>query len=477
MKRRYAAEKKNYVGKLMISLILVTVIAVSSVVTVMANTVPCTVLDGDKSYEFSLLSPELTDIVDKAEDEGMPPLGPKDKVHSEKGNVVVDRALTVSVESGNVFTSVVAYEGETVEAALQNGKISYGENDLVEPALNTVIEGDMNVRISPYTPAVVTADGSTKTAVLYGGTVADALTKLNIKLNAKDQVSPALTAPLTENMKISVERVKNIQISDGGKNKKYKTLATTVEAALKDLGIQLGEEDQVSPGLKKAVKDGAKIKIDRITYEDVTETEAISYETVYEDDSSILEGEYQVQTAGQEGEKEVVYRSLYVNGVLKEQVVKSEKVTLEPVTEVILNGTKEPEYVAPPKEENTDKPSGGTDSDNNDSPSGSTFIDYNGNEVSYSNSMVGECTAYTDPGGITSLGESCQVGVVAVNPDVIPYGTRMYITSGSVVYGYAVAGDTGGAALANQILVDVYYDSESEVYNFGRRDMTVYILD
>lgn len=70
-----------------------------------------------------------------------------------------------------------------------------------------------------------------------------------------------------------------------------------------------------------------------------------------------------------------------------------------------------------------------------------------------------------------------QVGVVAVDPNIIPYGTKLYITSGNIVYGYAIAGDTGGAAMAGDILVDVFYDTYDECAAFGRRDMTVYIIE
>lgn len=78
----------------------------------------------------------------------------------------------------------------------------------------------------------------------------------------------------------------------------------------------------------------------------------------------------------------------------------------------------------------------------------------------------------------TSTGRLAQYGVVAVDPKKIPYGTKMYICSadGSVVYGYAVAGDTGGGLVRGQVLVDLYYNSINECYWFGGRQMRVYIL-
>ena len=62
---------------------------------------------------------------------------------------------------------------------------------------------------------------------------------------------------------------------------------------------------------------------------------------------------------------------------------------------------------------------------------------------------------------------------------MIPYGTKLFICSedGKTVYGYATAADTGGAMLSGRILVDLYYDTVAECYQFGVRNMRVYVLD
>ena len=92
--------------------------------------------------------------------------------------------------------------------------------------------------------------------------------------------------------------------------------------------------------------------------------------------------------------------------------------------------------------------------------------------------ITGECTAYSG-GGICSTGVPAAVGRVAVDPNEIPYGTRMYVTSadGSYVYGYCVAADTGGFIYTSDTVLDLYMNTESECISFGRRDMLIYILD
>ena len=70
-------------------------------------------------------------------------------------------------------------------------------------------------------------------------------------------------------------------------------------------------------------------------------------------------------------------------------------------------------------------------------------------------------------------------GTVAVDPDVIPYGTKLYITStdGKFVYGYAVATDTGIAVQKGEILVDLFYETYAESVINGAIQVNVYVVD
>lgn len=95
--------------------------------------------------------------------------------------------------------------------------------------------------------------------------------------------------------------------------------------------------------------------------------------------------------------------------------------------------------------------------------------------ITYAAVMSMEASAYL-PGdgngaGITATGIPATYGVVAVDPSVIPLGTRLYIPG----YGEAVAADTGGAIYGNRI--DLCMESYSEAMRFGRRSVTVYVLD
>ena len=94
--------------------------------------------------------------------------------------------------------------------------------------------------------------------------------------------------------------------------------------------------------------------------------------------------------------------------------------------------------------------------------------------VKYKRVIYGEATAYTWGGGAsgnTSIGLYPKRGIVAVDPRVIPYYTKLYIPG----YGMAIAGDTGGAIVGTRI--DLFMDSLHECYQWGRRDVEIYILE
>ena len=194
----------------------------------------------------------------------------------------------------------------------------------------------------------------------------------------------------------------------------------------------------------------------------------------------MAEGETKLLTPGMKGKKELVYQAIYVNGKLKSRELISEKVTAEPIKELILKGAGY--KTVPPKLEfegsDNSESIGNGDTSNNGQYSGptvsvnasaGTITDDKGQTVSYTKAITGTCTAYCIPGGTTSIGLEAVRGVIAVDPDIIPYGTRMYVASpdGQIVYGYGVAGDTGGACMAGDIIADLCYDTIEECSIIG----------
>lgn len=451
-----------------LSLVLVLALCVSSFAAVTANTVSANVIDGDNAYSFPMLSTDLDTILAQAESQGMPSLEALDTAERVQNTttVYVRRGVNFTVNEAGRKTQLVAYEGETVEEALLEGNILLKEADEVSPSLETVITADTSVEIVRACTVIVTADGKSQTVSLSGATVGDALKKAGVTLGKEDSVSFPVEEPLFEKMNIRVARVTKITVTADGKTKEYKVAAQSVAEALKKCGVSLGEEDRLSCKPTDKLKADMKITIQRVSKEETKVTEEIPYETVYEDTDELYDGETRVKTEGVAGEKEVCYEVLSVDGKEESKTVLEEKILKEPVTEVILRGISEEQ----------EEPDGGTE-DGTEPPEG-TFIDCDGNVVSYSRVLTGDCTAAYIPGGTTSIGMVAEYGVIAVNPDIIPYGTRLYVASpdGSVVYGYGVAGDTGGACMSGLIIADLYYNTLEECSIIGRRVMNVYVL-
>ena len=94
--------------------------------------------------------------------------------------------------------------------------------------------------------------------------------------------------------------------------------------------------------------------------------------------------------------------------------------------------------------------------------------------------LSGLGTAYTSGKGVYgATGRYLSEGYVAVDPSIIPYGTKLYIKTkdGSWDYGYAIAADTGGAMLSGRILVDQYMNSYDTCMQYGVREVDIYVLE
>lgn len=268
---------------------------------------------------------------------------------------------------------------------------------------------------------------------------------------------------------IKIIRAFEMKVVDGGEEKTISAVNGTVGEALENSGIALPEgDDKINVSLTADAEEDMVIRIDRVKYVTETKTKTIKYKTVTKKDNTLESGKTKVSVEGVNGEKKVTTTKTYVNGKLTDTKV-TEKVTKKAVDKVVLKGTKKKETAK--KTTNSDKTTVNT---------GSKTLTINGKEVSYSKVLTGSGTAYTAPrGSLTSTGRAVKVGLVAVDPRKIPYGTKLYITSadGRYTYGYAIAADTGGALRSGRVLVDLFYNTERECVNFGRRQVKVYILD
>lgn len=229
------------------------------------------------------------------------------------------------------------------------------------------------------------------------------------------------------------------------------------------------------------------------------------YEVCYFEDPTLEEGEEIILIEGVDGVVHYKTQVVYENGVEVSRNVVDETVTTEAVSQLIVKApdrtiTSQPdepdhrvpetassesaqssssaqpsESTAKPNESTAQQPDSGSTAE---SIGGGVITTSTGTTYTYTNVLTVSATAYSCEGrtGYTYSGTVARVGAIAVDPKVIPLGTKMYVVSndGQYVYGYCVAEDIGGGIKGNKI--DLYFDTFDECWQFGVRTCTVYIL-
>ena len=245
------------------------------------------------------------------------------------------------------------------------------------------------------------------------------------------------------------------------------------EGALALAGVEVSERDRVTSALQADGSVAVTVERPVTTYEELI-VDLLPYDTLRQADPDLLLGEEQVVQAGVQGA--VSARSRVVTDPDGSLSITSMGTTVsQPVDEIVAYGT-QVEPVTQSWLSVTDDVL--THIDANADGSG-TLTTASGQELAYTQVLSCKATAYTTQRQSwkkTATGTTARVGAIAVDPRVIPYGTRMFIVSadGSITYGVATAEDCGGNIKGNRI--DLFFDTYDECVSFGVRACDVYLL-
>jgi uncharacterized protein YabE (DUF348 family) len=288
----------------------------------------------------------------------------------------------------------------------------------------------------------------------YASTVEEFFKEQNITIGTADKISPDLSTTLQSGSIITYTSYCEITLIIDGVNTKVPVKKdAAVGEIIADYSKQTGIDYDYNQALKNLkVKNGAIIEI---TSEDVTkvfeEITAIPFETETVSNPELNEGVQNILIAGADGEQKTTVKVTFDGGKEVARETVATEITKEPVKQVIEIGA------------------------------ANTINGIDG-VYQFEKELTMNASAYTadfgstgkNPGdpsfGITASGRVASVGVVAVDPAVIPLGTELYIEG----YGHAVAGDTGSAIKGHKI--DLFFNTYSECIQFGRQDITVYVL-
>ena len=224
---------------------------------------------------------------------------------------------------------------------------------------------------------------------------------------------------------IQVIRAKEFTVVRNGKEEVYRSSKETVGQALKALGISF-KKSRLYPEAKQELQDGMRVYVLNKGEELHFDEADVDVPVQYIEDYYRKYGENLIKTGGKPGKSKVISKRAE-NADGSHSIMELKGMAM----------------------------------------SGKTPDGYK----RYKRKIIAEASAYVATGNPTAVGIYPYVGVVAVDPRVIPLYTKMYIPG----YGFAIAADTGGYIIGNRI--DLFYDDYNAAIHFGRRNIEVYFLE
>lgn len=377
-------------------------------------------------------------------------------------------SYVVDIYDGSEITRVETSKNDAFEI-VEQANIVLSDKDKL--SLEDFTPGEDSV-ITIYRAASVTFVDLNGESVytVSAGTVSDLLTELSVTVEEGQLVSVPTDTVLYDGLIVKLTNAYHIRVTADGVSQTLLIGEGTVSDALAQANVTLGENDEVAPTSEEALYDNLDITVYRVTYTERTVNEKIAFAKKTVKSASMYKGESAITQEGVNGEKTVTYRDKIVDGAYASSEVVTETVLTEAVPQITTVGTKQKVVTV------ASLRNGGTPISELTQPA-SLKIE-NGAPTEYKQIITGKAAAYTAaPGSKTASGRAVKPGYIAVNPNQIPYGSELWIVStDGIVYGYAIAADTGGFVNKGKFTVDLFMNSESECRQWGSRDVVIYVL-
>ncbi|PLR75345.1 hypothetical protein CU633_21555 [Bacillus sp. V3-13] len=347
---------------------------------------------------------------------------------------------------------VIKTHAATIKDIFDELNIAVRSEDYVFPAENTKVENNLKVVWEQAKQVQIVQDNEKKTVWTTAATVGELLKDHQIALSEHDTIHPKLEEKIKNDLEISIQKAFPLTLVDGGNKLEVWSTSTTVADFLVQQGITLAESDRVEPNLEETLKENAVVNVIRV--EKVTDVveEPISFAIVTKKDGTLNQGTEKVITEGVNGLIAKEFEVVKENGQEISRTLISEKKIKDKQDKVVAVGTKV--IAQQVSRESQPAPSSGRE----------FYVD----STAYTASCNG-CSGVTATG--INLRANPNAKVIAVDPSVIPLGTKVYVDG----YGYAVAGDTGSAIKGHKI--DVFFPGTPEAYRWGRKKVKIKILN
>jgi uncharacterized protein YabE (DUF348 family) len=252
------------------------------------------------------------------------------------GVTALDKSVTLSVDGKS--SSAHSF-GSTVADVLDGQDITVGARDQVVPSLGSKVKDGDTITVRYARKLVVTVDGVVKEYWTTATTVDAALKDLGLHADGA-VISASRSQTLgRQGLTFSVTTPKDVTLTVGGQAQPLTTTSATIGDLLKDQGVAIGDKDRINPGADTAVANGMSIVVNRVELRDTTSTEEIAFGTTETTDDSLYTDQKKIVTKGVAGERTITVQQVVVDGQVESESQTGSTVTREPVTQVVAKGT------------------------------------------------------------------------------------------------------------------------------------------
>jgi len=289
----------------------------------------------------------------------------------------LNKELTLTVDGAPRQVRTMA---GTVGELLDDENIAVAAHDVVAPGKDSQLTEGSVVAVQFGRQLKVTIDGQPRSFWTTATSLGEALTSLGVDIEgAKLSVSRS-TSIGREGLSLDIATLKVITIDAAGKKRVIETTGLTVADALAAAKIIVDANDKLSVGKTDPLSDGASFSYTKVDIRKVTKKKKVDYSVIRKYSDALAKGRTKVDTEGRSGVRTIIVKETLQNGKVKDRKRLSSKITTDPITEVILVGTKvtvkEPTSSSSSSEQSsTSRSSGGSEDSSSSSttPSGSVW--------------------------------------------------------------------------------------------------------
>jgi uncharacterized protein YabE (DUF348 family) len=251
--------------------------------------------------------------------------------------VTAGKSVTVQVDAS---THDVRTYASTVRSVLEQQHISVGAHDVVAPALSAQLSDGMRVAVLRGRQVRLVVDGLAREVWTTTRDVTAFVSSLGARYSgAYLSVSRSARIPLS-GLAFDVRMPKSVTVVYGGHPAVIVTTAATWADAMTEAGLGLGSTAELSVPAESAPLDGEQVSVVLTGLRTVTRTIPVPFTTVKQPTTALYVGSSRVLTEGSAGRWSEVWRYTLHDGVVVASTRVSRLLVAQPVTEVIEYGTR-----------------------------------------------------------------------------------------------------------------------------------------